>query len=140
MPPVLHKEKKDYVSLGNYRRLEELNTPRFLKNRVRPIEKNYSKAEIEEFAKDWCPWDYIGDEGRGANIFNMYGLIGGLIVRAYVNIRRRLKKFNLRETDISMSLTEYLTNKKNRNNIESFILTLLQIKFNIYSRLFLQKV
>ncbi len=135
LPPVHLKEKKDYVSISNYKRLEELETPKFLKNRVKLIEKSYSKAEIEEFAKDWAPWAYIGDEGRGANIYKIYGIMEARILRTHVEIRHKIqKKYNIIRADVSLSLRDFLQDKKDKNKIESLLLKILDLKYKIITR------
>ncbi len=140
LPPVLHEENKDYVSIGNYNKLEELKTPKFLRNHVQLIENRYSKAEIEEFARDWAPWVYLGEQGRCANIYHMYGITQGLILRTQMELRHRFRmKCNIRQADLSASLREHLKEKKNRKEIESLILKILDLRFKLLNREFSEK-
>jgi hypothetical protein len=91
MPPVLNKEGKDCVSIGNYKRLEELKTPRFLRNCVRCLDIKYNKAQVEEFEKDWQPWEYLGGQKR-ISYKELYGVIWGFIVKRQKKIWERHKE------------------------------------------------
>ena len=100
MPPILNKEGKDYVSVTNYRRLEELKTPRFLKNCVRCIDEKYSRVQVEEFARDWQPWNYLGDQKR-ISFEKMYGPIKGFVVKIQKKIKKKRKKIKKYFSEIS---------------------------------------
>ncbi|MCP4110678.1 MAG: radical SAM protein [Desulfobacteraceae bacterium] len=113
LPPVFLNENKDYISISNYRRLEELKTPKFLKSRIHLVENTYSKSEIEEFSKNWAPWGFIGEKGRRKNIYDIYGLIGGFLLRTEIEVRHKMRKTcNIRRGDVSTSIREY-SRKKN---------------------------
>jgi len=94
-PSVSIKEGKDFVSISNYKLLEKLQTPRFLKNRIKLIEKKYTIEEIKEFAKNWQPWDYLGKEKRKTYYF-LYGPFWGFIISVKKRIRKKIKKFRAR--------------------------------------------
>lgn len=91
MPPRLNKEGVDYVSFNNYKRLEELKSPKFLKNCVRLVDERYSKAEVEEFARDWQPWDYLGDQKR-ISYEKLYGSPLGFVIKLHKKINKKCKK------------------------------------------------
>lgn len=91
MPPCFNKEGKDYVTISNYKRLEELGSPRFLKNRVTLINERYTRAQIEAFAKDWRPWEYLGDQKR-ISYKKLYGFIWGILVKKEKKFWERRKK------------------------------------------------
>jgi hypothetical protein len=91
MPSRLNKEGKDYVSISNYKRLQDLNSPRFLKDRVKLVEEKYSRAQVEEFAKNWQPWNYLGDQKR-ISYEQLYGLPFGFLIKIHKKINKKRKK------------------------------------------------
>ncbi|MCP4653001.1 MAG: radical SAM protein [Candidatus Omnitrophica bacterium] len=91
MPPVFIKKGMDYVSCSNYKRLKDLKTPKFVKNRVECVEREYTKAQINDYAKDWQPWLYLGDEPR-KSFYAMYGLFAGFLVAFGKKVRKRRNK------------------------------------------------
>lgn len=90
-PPVLNKEGKDYISITNYNRLKALNTPRFLKNRLKLVEEKYTVDQIREFSQNWRPWEYLGGVPRKSYYF-MYGSFWGFIVKMQKKIRKHRRK------------------------------------------------
>ena len=72
-PPVFLYDNKDYVSIGNYMKLEELKTPKFQDNRVRLIRKYFTREELEELARDWRPWDHAGENTKKMTAYDLYG-------------------------------------------------------------------
>jgi len=90
-PAVSNKEGKDYVSISNYKRLAELKTPRFLKERVKLVNEKYTVEQIKEFEKDWQPWNYLGEEKRKSYYF-LYGPFWGFVVKISKKIRKKIRK------------------------------------------------
>lgn len=75
LPPISNKEEKDLVSPSNYKKLEELKTSRFLRNRVVLYDKKATRQDIERNLKNWKPWYYLGENGRRSSR-KLYGVIG----------------------------------------------------------------
>lgn len=92
MPARLNKEGKDYVSISNYRKLKQLKTPRFLRNCVELVDEKYSRAQVEEFARNWEPWNYLGDQKR-VSYQRLYGFFHGTLVQWHKKIMKKRKKW-----------------------------------------------
>ena len=60
------------------------------KKYVQLIEEKYSRTQIEEFAKDWQPWEYLGGQKR-ISYKELYGVIWGFIVKRQKKIWKRRK-------------------------------------------------
>ena len=69
-PAVTLKDKKDHVSISNYRILKKLQTPKFKKNRVMLVEHKYSEQDVKKITETWEPWlnkgeNYISQQDGG---------------------------------------------------------------------------
>lgn len=91
LPPISSKEGKNYLSINNYCRLQKLKTPKFMDNHIKLFDKKYSRIQIEEYAKNWHPWKYLGNEER-KNFYFLYGLIGGFLVTWGKSLRKKKRK------------------------------------------------
>ena len=92
MPAVLNKKGEDCVSITNYKILEALQTPKFLKNSIKLTNVKYTREQVEKFALSWKPWEYLGGQKR-ISYKKLYGLIFGFIVKwQKKNWEKRKKK------------------------------------------------
>jgi hypothetical protein len=91
LPSISNKEDKDYVSISNYCRLQKIKSSKFMDKRINLFDKKYSKKRIMELAKDWHPWEYLGDEKRKSFYF-LYGLVDGFLVSRGKSLRKKKKK------------------------------------------------
>jgi Radical SAM superfamily/4Fe-4S single cluster domain len=96
-PAVSAKDKKDSISYSHFRALENLQTPKFQKNRVLLVEKKYSVQDINKIAKTWKPWKINkGAKGAGKNIFQQYAKMIRIFLKRRVWLRygyTKLRKF-----------------------------------------------
>ena len=135
LPPVHLSDKKDFVSIGNYKRLAELKTPRFVRNRVTLVEKIYTREEIAEYAKGWEPWEYKGERGRETCIYDLYGFWKGVLLRIHIAIRDSiLKRRNVIIPDLPIGMSDYLLEEKDRTLAQALILALLLFRKRLIAR------
>ena len=76
---VLVEEDKDYVSISNYNRLKALNTPRFLRDRIKLIQDRYGAEQIKELSQNWKPWDHWNGGDAYPDCYEIYGKFYGFI-------------------------------------------------------------
>lgn len=55
--PSAHSDN-DGISKTIAAKLQAVNSPRYLKGRIKLFEKRFSEDEIREYAKDWTPWSH----------------------------------------------------------------------------------
>jgi hypothetical protein len=88
-------EDLDVVTISNYQRLKEVESPKLRKKGIRHVEE-LSKQQLEEFGRGWQPWDHLGKmakEGQGINEYYFYGKRYGYTLRVKKSIRARCWTF-----------------------------------------------
>ncbi|MBZ0155812.1 MAG: radical SAM protein [Alphaproteobacteria bacterium] len=58
MPKESAHNDCDTVSKSIAEKLEKVMSPKFLKGKVQIFDRKFSRAEIEEYKKDWTPWSH----------------------------------------------------------------------------------
>jgi len=94
---VFVKENKDYVSISNFNRLKDLETPRFLKNRVKLIQDSYSNSQLKKSMQGWEPWRHVGkNEKMWLSKTELYGKFGSFSLDFPGNCLGMLNRFRRR--------------------------------------------
>ncbi len=78
------EDSKDVVSIGNYRELVAVDSPKLRKTGLPVIYEILSEQQIEAFAESWQPWNHLGfkdKRGQGMDKYNMYGKLYGFKLR-----------------------------------------------------------
>lgn len=88
-PDVHVSQETEQASVTNYNELRNLNTPKFLQGRVTLVNETFSRAQLQQWALDWQPWDHLGVEGRTKDHSDLYGPITKL-KRKLGTLSRRL--------------------------------------------------
>ena len=86
-PAVTSRNDKDLISISHYRALENLQTPKFQKNRVMLVNRKYSAQDVHKIAETWEPLHYQKIEANGKNIFQQYGKM----IRSFLKRRSWLR-------------------------------------------------
>jgi Radical SAM superfamily/4Fe-4S single cluster domain len=85
-------EEKDVASTSNYQRLQQLESPKLLKKGIELFEEELSQQQLEEFARQWQPWNHWGkrdEERQGKGGYEFYGKMYGNYFRLKRNFRPR---------------------------------------------------
>ncbi|MBN1594982.1 radical SAM protein [candidate division FCPU426 bacterium] len=64
LPRISNQKNQDTVSKSNYERLRALGSPRLAQKGVEIFGQKIPRAEIESVAKNWKPWEYLGEDGK----------------------------------------------------------------------------
>jgi hypothetical protein len=82
MLAVSNKGPKDMVSITNYRRLEAIRSPKFLKGDIEIFDKKMTRENIKMVMKNWKPWEYLGEDGQRSKE-RLYCSINSRAVKAF---------------------------------------------------------
>lgn len=106
-------EDQDVASLSNYERLQKADSPKLRKKGIRLHEEELSQQQLEEFARNWEPWNHLGNrdkEGQGKNEYNMYGKLYGYSLKIKKSIRSR--SWTLRKAELAFDRWLWRLEKK----------------------------
>ncbi len=93
-------EDTDVASVSNYLRLKEIDSPKFRKKGIRLLEEKMSLEQMEEFARQWQPWNHLGNmgkDGQGVNEYELYGKLYGYSLKIKRIIRSKFWSFRRAE-------------------------------------------
>jgi len=113
-------EDMDVVTISNYKRLKEVDSPKLRKKGIRHVEE-LSKQQLEEFALCWQPWDHLGKmakEGQGINEYSFYGKRYGYSLKVKKSIRARcwtFRKIELAVARWQWQVQNKIESRKTRN-------------------------
>lgn len=86
----------DVASASNYARLKEIDSPKLRESGVRLHEEEISKQQLEEFARQWQPWNHLGamgTKGQGRDQYGLYGKLSGYSLKVKDSIRSKCWTF-----------------------------------------------
>ncbi|MGV7223623.1 MAG: radical SAM protein [Nitrospinales bacterium] len=90
---VTGENKKDHISISNFREIEKLRTPKFQNDRILLVSKKYSVQDIKKVSENWQPWENMGKEGHGKDILQRYGAMSNIFLRIRRSFRFSSKLF-----------------------------------------------
>ena len=96
-PPLTSKNKKDHVTISNYRRLKELNASKFQHNRVMLLDFKYSPKDIRRISESWEPWLSEGEESLKKSNLKRFKVIFKDFFRYRISVMYVYKKFRILE-------------------------------------------
>ena len=105
---VFLEENIDYVSLRNFNRLRKLETPRFLKKRVKLIQDCFSEEKLQKLSREWEPWNHRGKNEKELNCYELYGLFKGFATKYEHICRHKINR--LREIGTAMLFPQKMGN------------------------------
>ncbi len=97
-------EDTDVASASNFQRLKEVDSPKLQKKGIRVHKEELSKQQLEEFARQWQPWNHLGvmeKVGTGEDEYNMYGKMYGYALKVKRGLRSRSWTFERAEQAFS---------------------------------------
>ncbi len=94
--PSISNKDCDYISPANFKTLQKLNSPKLQKEKYVIYENKFTKQQIEQYCKNWRPWEYLGDDGQ-RSVADPGGLIGlrdakTLMAKLKKKIRKKINK------------------------------------------------
>lgn len=97
-------EDKDVVTISNYQRLKEVDSPKLRKKGIRLHVETLSQQQLEEFARNWQPWNHLGNmakDGQGKTEYELYGSLYGYSLKIRKSIRAR--SWTFRKTELAVA-------------------------------------
>lgn len=93
-------EEMDVASLSNYLRLKEADSPKLREKGIRLHEEELSQQQLEGLARQWQPWNHLGEmakDGEGENDYTRYGKLYGYSLKVRKGIRSKFWTFRKAE-------------------------------------------
>ena len=90
------------VSITNYRRLEAIKSPKFLRGNIELFDKKMTREDVKRAMKSWKPWEYLGEDGQRSKE-KLYDPINSRTVTAfrYSLIRHIRQRYGTAKRNIS---------------------------------------
>ena len=94
LPPFSNQKGSEVVSPSGKALLEKAGSVKLRQGKVEMVGQKYTKEQVQEWSRDWKPWEYIGDKGR-KNFYDLYGPWHGFWVIMAKKWRKRVKKMKM---------------------------------------------
>ncbi len=90
-------DEQDVASVSNYARLKEIDSPKLREKGVRLHKEDIPKEKLEDFARQWQPWNHLGNmgtEGQGRDQYGLYDKASGYSLKIKNSIRSKCRPFH----------------------------------------------